>query len=136
MPYCGANVCFCPKADIGLVRISLTKILPAFCPFMKWVRGQVYITRKIIPADYATFVRDYARGNLDEAELWEELTTAPPEIEWHIANPGRCWGSQGAQMDEELKDLFFGAIGNFPPERQDAALADAGAELPPELQEA
>jgi hypothetical protein len=113
----------------------------------------VYIKRKIIPADYATFVRDYARGNLDEAELWEELTTAPPEIEWHIANPGRCWGSQGAQMDEELKDLFFGAIGNFPPERQDAAqrwlkervvlakvaeqlIADAGAELPPELQEA
>jgi hypothetical protein len=56
-------------------------------------------------------------------------------------------------MDEELKDLFFDAIGNFPPERQDAAqswlkervvpakvaeqlIADAGAELPPELQEA
>ena len=56
-------------------------------------------------------------------------------------------------MDEELKDLLFGAIGNFPPERQDAAqrwpkervvlakvaeqlIADAGAELPPELQEA
>ena len=35
----------------------------------------MYITRKIIPADYATFVRDYARGNLDEAELWDELTT-------------------------------------------------------------
>ena len=56
-------------------------------------------------------------------------------------------------MDEELKDLFFGAIGNFSLERQDAAqkwlkarvvlskvaeqlIADAGAELPPELQEA
>jgi hypothetical protein len=116
----------------------------------------VYITRKIIPSDYAAFVRDYARGNLDEAELWEELTTlgySSSEIEWHIANPGRCWGSKGAQMDEELKDLFFGAIGNFPPERQDAAqrwlkervvlakvaeqlIADAGAELPPELQKA
>ena len=123
---------------------------------MRWVRGQVYITRKIIPADYATFVRDYARGNLDEAELWEELNMlgySSSEIERHIANPGRCWGSKGAQMDEELKDLFFGAIGNFPPERQDAAqrwlkervvlakvaeqlIADAGAELPPELQEA
>ena len=61
--------------------------------------------------------------------------------------------SMGAQMDDELKDLFFGAIGNFPLERQDAAqrwlkarvvlskiaeqlIADAGAELPPELQEA
>ena len=115
--------------------------------------GQVYITRKIIPADYATFVRDYARGNLDEAELWEELNTlgySPSEIEWHIANPGRCLGSKGAQMYEELKDLFFGAIGNFPPERQDAAqrwlkervvlakvaeqlIADARAELPAEL---
>jgi len=54
-------------------------------------------------------------------------------------------------MDEELKDLFFGAIGNLPAERQVAAqrwlkervvlakiaeqlIADAGAELPPELQ--
>jgi hypothetical protein len=47
----------------------------------------VYITRKIIPADYATFVRDYARGNLDEAELWEELTTlgySSSEIELRI----------------------------------------------------
>jgi hypothetical protein len=72
--------------------------------------GQVYITRKIIPSDYATFVRDYARGNLDEAELWEELTTlgySSSEIEWHITNPGRCWGSKGAQMDEELKDFFL-----------------------------
>ena len=116
----------------------------------------MYITRKIIPLDYATFVRDYARGNLDEAELWEELSTlgySSSEIEWHIANPGQCLGGKGAQMDEELKDLFFGAIGNFPPERQDAAqrwlkervvlakvaeqlIADAGAELPLELQEA
>ncbi|HMF25797.1 MAG TPA: hypothetical protein VKG24_27225 [Pseudolabrys sp.] len=54
-------------------------------------------------------------------------------------------------MDEELKKLFFSAIDNFPPERQDAAqrwlkervvlakvaeqlIADAGAELPSELQ--
>ena len=116
----------------------------------------MYITRKIIPLDYATFVRDYARGNLDEAELWEELSTlgySSSEIEWHIANPGQCLGGKGAQMDEELKDLFFGAIGNFPLERQVAAhrwlkervvlakvaeqlIADAGAELPPELQKA
>jgi hypothetical protein len=108
---------------------------------MRLYGGQVYITRKIIPADYATFVRDYARGNLDEAELWEELTTlgySSSEIEWHIANPGRCWGSKGTP------------IGNFPPERQDAArrwlkervvlakvaeqlIAEAGAELPAEL---
>ena len=101
-------------------------------------------------------MRDYARGNLDEAELWEELTTlgySSSKIEWHIANPGRCLGNKGAQMDEQLKDLFFGAIGNFPPEHQHAAqrwlkervvlakvaeqlIADAGAELPPELQEA
>ena len=113
----------------------------------------MYITRKIIPSDYATFVRDYARGNLDEAELWEELTAlgySSSEIEWHIANPGRYLGSKGAQMDEELKDLFFGAI---PLERQVAAhrwlkervvpakvgeqlIADTGAELPPELQKA
>jgi hypothetical protein len=116
----------------------------------------VYTTRKIIPSDYATFVRDYARGNLDEAELWEELTPlgySPSEIEWHIANPGRCLGSKGAKMDDELKNLFFGAIGSFPPDHQDAAqrwlkervvlakvaeqlIAEAGAELPPELQEA
>jgi len=54
-------------------------------------------------------------------------------------------------MDEELKNLFFGAIGNFPVERQGAAqrwlkervvlakiaeqlIADEAAELPPELQ--
>jgi hypothetical protein len=53
-------------------------------------------------------------------------------------------------MDDELKDLFFDAIDNFPPEHQDAAqrwlkkrvvlakvaeqlIAEAGAELPPEL---
>ena len=53
-------------------------------------------------------------------------------------------------MDDELKKLFFGAIGNFPPECRDAAqrwlkervalakvaeqlIADAGAELPAEL---
>ena len=106
----------------------------------------MYITRKIIPSDYATFVRDYARGYLDEAELWEELTTLG-------YSSSESLGSKGAQMDDELKNLFFGAIGNFPPERQDAAqrwlkervvlaqvaeqlIADAGAELPAELQEA
>jgi hypothetical protein len=113
----------------------------------------VYTARKIIPLDYATVVRDYARGNLDEAELWSELPAlgyGPSEIEWHIANPGRRLEVRGAQMDKELKDLFFGAIDYFPPDRQDAAqrwlkervvlakvaeqlIAEAGAELPPEL---
>jgi hypothetical protein len=53
-------------------------------------------------------------------------------------------------MDEELKNLFFGAINNFPPERQGAAqrwlkervvlakvaeqlISEAGADLPAEL---
>lgn len=101
---------------------------------------------------YATAVRDYARGNLDEAELWVELVAVGYnsfEIEWHIANPGRRM-SRGSQMDNELKDLFFDAIDNFPPEQQDAAqkwlqqrvvlakvaeqlMADAGAEMPAEL---
>ncbi|MFZ0624620.1 MAG: hypothetical protein WAM76_21785 [Pseudolabrys sp.] len=53
-------------------------------------------------------------------------------------------------MDDELKDLFFGAIEHFPLEQRDAAqrwlkkrvvlakvaeqlMADAGAELPAEL---
>ena len=50
------------------------------------------IARNIIPLDYTNAVRDYARGNLDEAELWAELTALGYdafEIEWHIANPGR-----------------------------------------------
>ena len=119
------------------------------------VRGQVRINCKIIPSDHATIVRDYARGNLDEAELWAELSALgfnSSEIEWHIANPGKCLGLRGSQMDEELKSFFFGAIEQLPLERQGAALrwlkervvlakvaeqliADAGAELPPELQE-
>ena len=48
--------------------------------------------RNIIPLDYTNAVRDYARGNLDEAELWAELTALGYdafEIEWHIANPGQ-----------------------------------------------
>jgi hypothetical protein len=68
----------------------------------------VYI-RKIIPSDYATIVRDYARGNLDEAELWEELTAlgyGSSEIQWHIGNPGRLLEVRGSQLDEELKDFF------------------------------
>jgi len=114
----------------------------------------VRIACKIIPSGYATVVRDYARGNLDEAEFWSELTAlgySPLEIEWHIGNPGKRLDVRGTQMDEELKNLFFGAIGNLPAERQVAAqrwlkervvlakiaeqlIADAGAELPPELQ--
>jgi len=114
----------------------------------------VRIACKIIPSGYATVVRDYARGNLDEAEFWSELTAlgySSPEIEWHIGNPGKRLDVRGTQMDEELKNLFFGAIGNLPAERQVAAqrwlkervvlakiaeqlIADAGAELPPELQ--
>ena len=59
-------------------------------------------------------------------------------------------GSRGAQMDDELKDLFFDAIDHFPLEQRDAAqrwlkkrvvlakvaerlIAEAGAELPAEL---
>jgi hypothetical protein len=34
----------------------------------------VRIAHKIIPSGNATVVRDYARGNLDEAEFWSELT--------------------------------------------------------------
>ena len=113
------------------------------------------IARKIIPSGYATVVRDYARGNLDEAEFWSELTAlgyGSLEIEWHLANPGRRLDVRGTQMDEELKSFFFSAIEQLPLERQGAALrwlkervvlakvaeqliADAGAELPPELQE-
>jgi hypothetical protein len=82
----------------------------------------LHITRKILPADYATFVRDYARGNLDEAELWEELTTlgySSSEIEWHIANPGRCLGSKGARV-------VLAKVA-------EQLIADAAAELPAEL---
>ena len=52
----------------------------------------VEIARNIVPLEYANAVRDYARGNLDEAELWAELTALGYdafEIEWHIANPGQ-----------------------------------------------
>jgi hypothetical protein len=34
----------------------------------------VEIVHNIIPLEYADAVRDYARGNLDEAELWAELS--------------------------------------------------------------
>jgi hypothetical protein len=121
---------------------------------MRAVRGKVYIARKILPSDYATIVRDYARSNLDEAELWEGLTALGYnsfEIGWHVANPGRRLEVRGSRMDEELKNLFFSAIDNFPLERQDAAqrwlkervvlakvaeqlIAEAGAEFPAELQ--
>jgi hypothetical protein len=39
------------------------------------------------------------------------------QIEWHIANPGKRLDVSGTQMDEELKNLFFGAIEHFPLER-------------------
>ena len=68
-----------------------TKILPTLCRAV-CEGAPVEIARNIIPIDYATAVRDYARGNLDEAELWVELTALGYnsfEIEWHIANPGR-----------------------------------------------
>jgi hypothetical protein len=117
------------------------------------VRGAaVKIAHNVIRIDYGTAVRDYARGNLDEAELWAELSELGYnsfEIEWHIANPGQRM-SRGSLMDDELKELFFDAIDNFPPEQQDAAqrwlnkrvvlakvaeqlIAEAGAELPPEV---
>jgi hypothetical protein len=56
------------------------------------VGAPVQIARNIIPLDYTNAVRDYARGNLDEAEPWAELTALGYdafEIEWHIANPGQ-----------------------------------------------
>ena len=63
--------------------------LPCVVPYV-WGH-RLEIARNIIPLDYANSVRDYARGNLDEAELWAELTALGYdafEIEWHIANPG------------------------------------------------
>jgi hypothetical protein len=77
------------------------------------VGAPVEIARNIIPLEYANAVRDYARGNLDEAELWAELTALGYdafEIEWHIANPGQRMAQGGSQMDDELKDLFFDAL--------------------------
>ena len=52
----------------------------------------VEIVHNIIPLEYADAVRDYARGNLDEPELWAELSALGYnafETEWHIANPGQ-----------------------------------------------
>lgn len=80
----------------------LASVSPKFCP--PFVLNEVgtggKCTSRVKSYHQATptFVRDYARGNLDEAELWEELTTlgySPSKIEWHIANPGRCLGSKG-----------------------------------------
>ena len=70
-----------------------TKIPPTLCRAMRVVGAPVEIARNTIPLEYAHAVRDYARGNLDEAELWAELTALGYdtfEIEWHIANPGQC----------------------------------------------
>jgi hypothetical protein len=50
----------------------------------------VEIVHNIIPLEYADAVR--ARGNLDEAELWAELSALGYnafETEWHIVNPGQ-----------------------------------------------
>ena len=68
-----------------------TKIPPTFSRAML-VGTPVQIARNIIPLDYANVLREYARGNLDEAELWAELTALgydAIEIDWHIANPGQ-----------------------------------------------
>ena len=68
-----------------------TKIPPTLCRAMG-VGAPVEIARNILPFEYANAVRDYARGNLDEAELWAELTALgydALEVEWHIANPGQ-----------------------------------------------
>ena len=70
-----------------------TKIPPTLCRAMRVTGAPVEIARNTIPLEYANAVRDYARGNLDEAELWAELTALGYdafEIEWHIANPGQC----------------------------------------------
>jgi hypothetical protein len=69
-----------------------TKISPTLCRAMRVAGAPVEIAHNIIPLEYANAVRDYARGNLDEAELWAELTALGYdafEIEWHIANPGQ-----------------------------------------------
>ena len=69
-----------------------TKISPTLCRAMRVAGVPVEIAHNIIPLEYANAVRDYARGNLDEAELWAELTALGYdafEIEWHIANPGQ-----------------------------------------------
>ena len=76
---------------------------------MRVAGAPVEIAHNIIPLEYANAVRDYARGNLDEAELWAELTALGYdafEIEWHIANPGKCSALRGSQMDNELKSFF------------------------------
>jgi len=60
----------------------------------------VEIVHNIIPLEYVNAVREYARGNLDEAELCAELTALgydALEVEWHIAiqvsvsSRGRKW---------------------------------------------
>ena len=74
------------------------------------------INCKIIPSGHATVVREYARGNLDEAELSTELSALgfnSTEIEWHIANPGKCSALRGSQMDEELKSFFSAQLNSF-----------------------
>jgi len=57
----------------------------------------VEIVHNIIPLKYADAVRDYARGNLDEAELWAELSALGYnafETEWSRSTygvVGRKW---------------------------------------------
>ena len=87
--------CTCSLLTHGLA-LSLdgqgNKISPTLCRAIRVAGAPVEIAHNIIPLEYANAVRDYARGNLDEAELWAELTALGYdafEIEWHIANPGQ-----------------------------------------------
>jgi hypothetical protein len=72
--------------------VNAPKFRPPCVVPCAWRGAPVEIAHNIIPLEYANAVRDYARGNLDEAELWAELTALGYdafEIEWHIANPGQ-----------------------------------------------
>jgi len=72
--------------------VNAPKFRPPCVVRCVWRGAPVEIAHNIIPLEYANAVRDYARGNLDEAELWAQLTTLGYdafEIEWHIANPGQ-----------------------------------------------
>ena len=81
-PLLGANLEETLTGDQNFARLR-------WCYEVGW---PVYITRKIIPLDCATAMRDHAPGNLDEAELWAQLNALgydSSEVEWHISNPGR-----------------------------------------------
>jgi hypothetical protein len=83
----------------------------------------VEIARNIIPLEYANAVRDYARGNLDEAAMGR---IDRPWLRCVRDRMARCesssaYGVGGSQMDDEFKELFFDAIDHFPLEQRDAA---------------